>query len=114
MTGGEHSLGVAFESLSAYLGDTLTSRINALEEQFSGACDHNIEDILKSQQLTSQLFNCKCQRKYTVDSKRSFPPDLEGKLSASTLLLNHFVSLRRFSSAASASGTLFTWLTRTH
>jgi len=52
-----HNLGAAFDSLSTYLGSALTLRINALEDHFTGACDQNVEGLLKNQQLTPHLFN---------------------------------------------------------
>jgi hypothetical protein len=52
-----HNIGAAFDSLSAYLGSALTSRINALEDHFTGACDQNVEGLLKNQQLSLHLFN---------------------------------------------------------
>jgi hypothetical protein len=57
MANQEHSLSDAFDSLKAYLGSALTLRINALENDFRGACDKNVEGLLKNQQLTSRLFN---------------------------------------------------------
>jgi len=57
MANQEHSIGDAFDNLSGYLGNALTSRVNALESHFRGACDQNVEGLLKNQQLTSHLFS---------------------------------------------------------
>jgi hypothetical protein len=56
----------AFDNLREYLGSALTLRINALENDFRGACDQNVEGLLKNQQLTPNLFNQALQIKREI------------------------------------------------
>lgn len=53
----KQSIADAVESLREYLGSTLNLRINALENGFRGACDQNVEGLLRNQELTPRLFN---------------------------------------------------------
>jgi len=56
-TNQKNSINDAFDSLRAYLGSALTHQINVLENRFTGACNQNVESLLKNQGLSPHLFN---------------------------------------------------------